>query len=127
MIDLALVCIALNVYYEARNDNMAGKVAVAQVVMQRMHDPRWPVDACSVVYQPAQFSWYWDGKSDTPRDMLAWDEAQLIASAVLAGSGHANLDATHYHAYYVVPTDWPMERMEFIAQIGYHLFWKETT
>ena len=47
----ALVCLALNVYHEARDQPFIGQVAVAQVVMNRVYDDRYPDDVCEVVMQ----------------------------------------------------------------------------
>ena len=51
MIEAALMCLALNVYFEARNDSMVGQYAVAQVVMNRVQSSKFPDDVCSVVKQ----------------------------------------------------------------------------
>ena len=45
-----VMCIATAIYFEARGEPLAGRFAVAEVVINRMHDPRYPDDACSVVY-----------------------------------------------------------------------------
>ena len=73
---------ALNIYHEARSDNLAGKFAVGDVVLNRVNDTRYPNNVCDVIYQGehrpswkdpktlvpvrnrCQFSWYCDGKSD---------------------------------------------------------------
>ena len=34
----SLMCLALNVYHEAKNQSFIGQVAVAQVVMNRVND-----------------------------------------------------------------------------------------
>lgn len=120
--ELALMCLSLNVYWEARNQPLAGQLAVAQVTMNRVHDPRWPDNVCEVVYDHKQFSWYWDGKSDIPKEEKAWELAMLVASAAMAGSGHAELEGvTHYHAVYVQPY-WK-DSMARVAQIGDHVFY----
>ena len=137
MMEAALVCLALNVYHEARSQPFIGQVAVAQVVMNRVRDDRYPDNVCDVVYQGqtyswkpdfpvrnrCQFSWYCDGKSDTPRDKEAWDKARLIAHGVYNG----NLDdfvegATHYHAHYVRP-EWA-ETKTMVVRIGDHIFYR---
>lgn len=124
IVTTALMCLALNVYFEARNQPLAGQVAVAQVTMNRVRSSRYPDDVCEVVYDHKQFSWYWDGKSDMPRDNEAWETAQLVASAVLAGSGHKELEGvTHYHAVYVQPY-WS-KYMARVVVIGDHVFYKE--
>ena len=120
--ELALMCLSLNVYWEARNQPLAGQLAVAQVTMNRVHDPRWPDNVCEVVYDHKQFSWYWDGKSDIPKEEKAWELAMLVASAAMHGSGHAELEGvTHYHAVYVKPY-WK-DSMARVAQIGDHVFY----
>lgn len=133
----ALVCLALNVYHEARDQPFIGQVAVAQVVMNRVDDLRYPDTVCEVVEQGptyswkpdfpvrhrCQFSWYCDGKSDKPRDEQAWSNAMMVAHGVFYG----NLDdftegATHYHATYVHP-EWAATKTE-IVQIGDHIFYR---
>jgi N-acetylmuramoyl-L-alanine amidase len=142
MIIEALVCIALNVYHEARDQPFIGQVAVAQVVMNRVYDDRYPNTACEVVKQGptyawtdglpvrnrCQFSWYCDGKSDKPKDSTAWMDAMRIAHGVYYG----NLDdfvegATHYHATYVQP-EWAETKTK-VVQIGEHIFyrWEDNT
>ena len=133
----ALVCLALNIYHEARDQPFIGQVAVAQVVMNRVHDDRYPDDVCEVVTQGptyswkpdfpvrhrCQFSWYCDGKSDRTPDQTAWEQALTIAQGVHTG----NLDdfvegATHYHATYVLP-EWA-ETKTPVVQIGGHIFYR---
>ena len=51
-------CLALNVYYETRSDNLAGMYAVSDVVLNRVRDTRYPNTICEVVYQgPVRESW----------------------------------------------------------------------
>lgn len=137
MIEAALVCLALNVYHEARDQPFIGQVAVAQVVMNRVDDWRYPDTVCEVVKQGqtyswkpdfpvrnrCQFSWYCDGKSDKPRDTYAYQMAQNIAHGVYYG----NLDdfvegATHYHATYVQP-EWAETKTKTV-QIDDHIFYR---
>lgn len=124
MIELALMCLSLNVYHEARGQSIAGQVAVAQVTMNRVHSPKYPDDVCSVVYEHKQFSWYGDGESDAPKEEEAWERAQAVASGVLAGSGHAELESVlFYHAVYVSPY-WA-DKMQLVAQIEDHIFYSQ--
>ena len=118
------VCLALNVFFEARDQSLAGQVAVAQVTMNRVASPNYPNDVCSVVYQHKQFSWYWDGKSDVPREEKAWRRAQMVAQGVLAGSGHADLEGVlHYHA--LTTTPYWVHSMIFVTRIENHVFYIE--
>ena len=133
----ALVCLALNVYHEARDQPFIGQVAVAQVVMNRVDDERYPDTVCEVVKQGetyawtedfpvrhrCQFSWYCDGKSDKPRDKYSWEQARTIAFGVYTGHLDDLVEgATHYHATYVHP-EWAETKTK-VAQIGDHIFYR---
>jgi len=136
MLEVSLMCLALNVYYEARNQSVEAQIAVSQVVMNRVSDPRFPNTVCNVIKQgvhsrvtgqplkwKCHFSWYCDGKKDTPLDLDAYRWAHVIARHVLSGnSGDLVQGATHYHAFYVSPK-W-RTRKTWIAQIGDHIFYR---
>ena len=50
-----LDCLAMNIYREAGHENFEGKVAVAQVTMNRAAHPSFPKDVCAVVFQKSVF------------------------------------------------------------------------
>lgn len=126
-------CLALNAYFEARNDTLEGKIAVSQVVMNRAESGRYPDTICGVVrhsYYPGlhmcQFSWYCDGKRDEPLlqhriEADAWEESKLAARMVINGEFGEYSQATHYHSIHVDP-EWA-NRLEFIGQVGLHRFY----
>ena len=130
----ALMCMALNIYHEARNESTAGQLAVGQVVMNRVYDDRFPDTVCGVVKQgvhwesiPArnrcQFSWYCDGLSDKPRNKKAFVKSQENAQIVLNGWFGTFMDgATHYHADYVMPS-WSKTHTR-IVKIDSHIFYR---
>jgi spore germination cell wall hydrolase CwlJ-like protein len=151
--DEQAMCMALNIYYESRSDNLAGQYAVADVVLNRMHDDRYPNTVCEVITQgptkeswktkkdpelpdedrvfnpirhKCQFSWYCDGKSDDPKDETGWVQAQYVAGAILYSDKYRGITegATHYHATYVKPR-WANDRgMNHIGRIGAHVFYR---
>ena len=133
----AILCLALNVYHEAKNQPFIGQVAVAQVVMNRVYDERYPNTVCEVVEQGptyswkpdfpirnrCQFSWYCDGLSDTPTEKDAWDNAIMVANGVYHGNFEDFVEgATHYHAYYVAP-EWASVKT-YIVRIEDHIFYR---
>ena len=135
MIAEALMCLALNVYFEARSESMASQVAVSLVVMNRVKDHRFPNTVCGVVKQgltykndkvvlgKCQFSWYCDGKTDKPNNKQAWLKAQQVASIVLDGSMVDFTEgSTHYHAYYVYPS-WRTTKTK-VTRIDSHIFYR---
>lgn len=134
MIAEALACMALNIYHEARNESTVGQLAVAQVVMNRVSDDRFPDDPCSVIYDGihvnefpvrdrCQFSWYCDGLPDKPRNEKAYAVAYENAKTVLEGHYYGIIDgATHYHADYVSPR-WSRTHTR-IVKIDAHIFYR---
>lgn len=135
-------CLAQNIYYEARGSNRADRVAVADVVLNRVEDTRYPNTICEVVKQgkqkpswkdptvmvmvrnACQFSWYCDGKADDPKDLDSWVDAQQIAYNIVTWSDGRGLTegSTHYHADYVKP-EWARE-MQLVGRIGVHIFYR---
>jgi spore germination cell wall hydrolase CwlJ-like protein len=126
-----LGCLARNIYFEAGNEPFEGKVAVAQVTINRTNSDLFPKDLCRVVYQKnviyerviCQFSWYCDRMSATKiLHKPAYDESMEVAKKVLLeGFRLPSLtEALYYHADYVQP-GWKKER---ITKIGRHIFYK---
>lgn len=128
--DKELWCLSTAIYFEARGESYRGQVAVAQVVLNRVKDHRYPKTICGVVYQnqakrnACQFSFACDGIPETINDTKSWDQAQDIAKRFTDGELYLTevADATHYHATYVRPTWAP--RMNKVAQIGLHIFYR---
>ena len=117
----SLLCIALAVYFEARGEPTAGQLAVAQVILNRVEDRRFPNNACDVVYQRHQFSFFWDGKHDRPTDKGAWDQARAVALTATAINDTTS-GANHYHADYTQPY-WAEGRTP-VRVIGRHVFYR---
>ncbi|WP_118855731.1 cell wall hydrolase [Sphingomonas mesophila] len=124
----ALLCLTQAIYYEAGFEPMAGRRAVAQVVLNRTRHPAFPKSVCGVVYQRnstpvCQFSFVCDGSLDRRPEPGAWRIAQQIAAAALAGQVEASVgSATHYHADYVAPRWAPL--LAKIHKIGAHIFYR---
>lgn len=117
-----LKCLADNIYFEALTESEAGQIAVANVTMNRVKHPAFPNSVCDVVWEPKQFSWTHDGKSDVPGSKNAYKEVYEIAKAVYDGN---ILDitegSTFYHADYVNPS-WN-KVMTRVAKIDAHIFY----
>jgi len=137
------MCLALNVYHEARNQGTAGRLAVVSVTYNRVGDDRFPNTVCDVVKQgphrpswkgtgemipvrhKCHFSWYCDGKSDTPRNDSLFQDIYFLSHQIVSGNIQV-LDitdgATHYHADYVNP-DWAKTKTKTI-EIEDHIFYR---
>jgi N-acetylmuramoyl-L-alanine amidase len=116
-----LECLALNVYYEARGESLAGQYAVAEVTLNRKAALGFPKSVCDVVYQKGAFSWtaekvYEPGGAE-------WQRAVKVAEDVYyRRRAPAMPGVLHYHATQVRP-HWAKEH-ERVARIGRHIFYR---
>ena len=146
-----LYCLAKNIYFEAKSEPVAGQYAVADVVLNRVQDSRFPNTICEVVYEgvmreswktkqhkdlpddqrifhpvrhKCQFSWYCDGKSDKIKDSDSWRKCQEIAYRISREYRFRGMTekATHYHATYVSPKWAP--QLNLVGRIGTHIFYR---
>ncbi len=122
-------CLAEAVYYEARSENVRGQLAVAEVVLNRVQDARFPKTICGVVYQGqyrstgCQFTFTCDGSKRSKPRGPAWERARSIALHVQMGLAKPVTDrATHYHTDYVNPI-WSAGLVE-TTTIGTHIFYR---
>jgi spore germination cell wall hydrolase CwlJ-like protein len=131
MIMTAATCLALNIFFEARQEPVDGQLAVAEVTLNRVADHRYPDTVCEVVWEDKQFSWTHDGVHDDPTrmsylDQRAWESITELASGVLDGTTtKQGLTATHYHSVEVSPF-WT-KHYEYDGQVGSHLFYTNET
>lgn len=134
-------CLAQNIYFEARGEPLQGQIAVAYVALNRQQDKRYPSKLCDVIKQgpisnwffeeqnkivplrhQCQFSWWCDGRSDTPKDMWAWGRAMDIAAGVINGKYEDPTDgALWYHSIEVNP-NWN-KQVAFTTRINKHIFY----
>jgi len=126
-----LDCLARNIYHEAGYEPFEGKVAVAQVTINRAESGQFPSDICKVVYQKnvvyekvlCQFSWYCEQASlKKPMNGPVYYESMEVAKKVLLEGFRlpSVKDALYFHGDYINP-GWKRER---VAKIGRHIFYK---
>ncbi len=127
-------CLAENIYFEAASESFEGKLAVAQVTLNRVNSGKFAKTVCGVVKQKdiingvmvCQFSWFCnEAYTKLVRNRYQWEESVLVAKKALTSEvAHDTLHkekAMYYHANYVNPK-WNLPR---ITQIGNHIFYKE--
>jgi spore germination cell wall hydrolase CwlJ-like protein len=147
LLTASALCLALNVYHEARGEPVNGQVAVAFVTLNRVEKQQSNV--CSVVYQHKQFSWTndrlitkttikngkcintktpnpkWHVRYDVNTKSKAWEQAVYVALYTLKhNKSDITNGSTHYHATYVDPY-WRTAYQE-VMKIGHHIFYKKT-
>jgi len=125
-----LDCLARNIYHEAGSEPFEGKVAVAQVTINRTESGSFPSDICKVVYQKnvvyekvlCQFSWYCQSPTAMkPMNGPIYTESMEVAKKVLLeGFRLPDLkNALYFHGDYVQP-GWNKKP---VAKIGRHIFY----
>ena len=135
-----LKCMSKNIYFEAAMESTAGKLAVAQVTMNRVRSHHYPNTVCKVITQGkhyssgfpvkdrCQFSWYCDGKlDDPPTTGSMWRASQEIAKYVLTTPDLKDITdgATHYHADYISSPRWANPRRRTV-EIDTHIFYNKS-
>jgi len=133
-----LECLQKNIYFEAAVESTAGKLAVAHVTSNRVKSTKYPNSYCDVVHEGkhypsgfpmrdrCQFSWYCDGKHDTPYPGPTWKKTQQLAEYYMK---HKHLfkditdGATHYHADYIDSPRWS-KFLEKTVKIDTHIFYR---
>ena len=119
-------CLAKNIYFEAKGEPRAGKIAVAEVTMNRVKSKQFPRSVCGVVYQKTkgtcQFSWVCEDNKSI-RNRAAWKESLQIAETILILDRKYGIigSAKYFHADYVDPS-WA-EHKKLIRKIGNHIFY----
>lgn len=124
-------CLAAAILYEAGTEPLAGRKAVAQVVLNRVRHPAFPKSICGVVFQGAarrtgcQFTFTCDGAMARLPSAESWANARGLARIMLTGEVYRPVGtATHYHTDWVLPA-WS-GTLDKIHKEGSHLFFRWT-
>ena len=128
MLSAAVLCLALNVHYEAEFEPYMSQLGVAMVTVNRMHENHRT--ACAVVFRRKQFSWT-IGKQRAairqlvPKNTRRWRHAIEVARTALRmpRSVRPLHGALFYHADYIQPPIWTADK-QVVAHYGHHIFYK---
>lgn len=120
--------LARTIWGEARGQPDRGMIAVANVVMNRVADRRWPNSARGVCLQPWQFSAWNENDPNRPK-MLAVTEddptfrrcVEIATAAIDATLPDVTGGADHYFTKEIDPPAWSADMTE-LATIGDHRF-----
>ena len=132
MMETALMCMALNIFFEARSEPIQGQIAVAEVTLNRVASDDYPNTICEVVLQQnsqgCQFSWWCDGKSDSPKEHNSFQTSKSLARLMIDDGQYISVvgkDATHYHTDDIKPY-WSDDMVK-VEQVGKHIFYAKNT
>jgi N-acetylmuramoyl-L-alanine amidase len=122
-----VVCMTEAIFYEARSESLAGKEAVASVILNRTKSDSFPSTVCDVTSQKGQFQFKRDrNRKVFDRDHKNAETSALIAIKALKGEIQ---DRTKGSLYFVnnsiaTHTNW-LSGVKQTVKIGRHTFYKE--
>jgi spore germination cell wall hydrolase CwlJ-like protein len=130
--DAQTACLAEAIYFESRGEPLAGQIAVAEVILNRVDSRSYPRTICGVTSQGAgsgracQFSYACDGRSDAMSSPEPRARSEKLAALIVAGHVDPVTDgATHFHSTAVRP-GWSRQFAR-TAAYGHHIFYREPT
>lgn len=123
---------ALNIWMEARGESYEGKLAVAEVIRNRVKAHKWGKTATEVCLSPYQFSG-WNTKDSNRIQALLLDdtdpkyqECLKAWTAVNAQPSETVKGATLYYNPKVIPVPPAWAKPEnHVATVGNHKFYRE--
>ena len=125
-----LTCLSEALYFEARGESVKGQFAVAEVIMNRVDDRRYPGTVCGVINQgtgrkfACQFTYTCDGRAENITEKATYARMRKIAKLMLSDMPKSlTKGATHYHTKAVRPK-WSRV-FPRTATIGVHHFYRE--
>ena len=115
--------LATAIHNEARGESVAGKKAVAHVIMNRVKHKEFPNTVNGVIAQRGQFQWYRNKKL---RSKTSYDkETEKIAQEVyLAHKAKHHVDSTRGAIFFSSNGKLPAPRAVKPHRIGRHVFYK---
>lgn len=120
-----LMCLAQNMYHEARGEGVLGMLAVGLVTINRQKDRKYPNSICGVVFQENQFSWV----GFKPLEMYHLESRNLAISLAkeLLNGRFADLTngAKWFHSIEIRTPKWAKGLSETVT-LGKHRFYKES-
>lgn len=123
-----IMCLAIAIYFEARGEPLDGQFAVAEVILNRVEDRRYPDDICSVVFDDYQFSFANGNTTPSlpdPRVDPSAKRSIRVAKESLDNGPVLGITSTHYHEKSVSPS-W-RKKFDLDGSYGNHVFYTNNT
>ena len=104
-----VVCLALNIYNEARGSTLKDQIASSYVVFNRYEDNNYPLtlakserNICNIVFDRWQFCWTNGPVIPLPKEKGAWINSQKLALEIYSNPKHKVLARKFALQHYVV-------------------------
>lgn len=104
-----VVCLALNIYHEARGSTEQDRIASSYVAFNRWEDSNYPLtlrtkerSLCNIIFDRYQFCWTNDSYVKLPKEKTSWENAQELAYELYTNPIHKQLAKDFALQHYVV-------------------------
>ena len=126
------LCLAMNIYNEARNSSLDDMIGVSLTVFSRLNHGRYvnanaTNNVCNVVFADKQYSWT-NHNISLPKEKSAWVRSQTIAFLMITDTNFLNktklVKIKHYvlTSLYRSETDKWFNKAQFTKTIGAHTY-----
>ena len=114
-------CMTRVMYFESNRSSAEGMLADGTVVMNRMHDPKFPGTVCGVVGQHNQFA---PGVLHKPmKEGKSQALARQVAERVLAGARHPGVGNAKF--FHTQGYSFPYTNMHYVLNAGGNSFYEK--
>ena len=114
-------CMTRVMYFESNRSSAEGMLAVGTVVMNRVHDPKFPSTVCGVVGQRNQFA---PGVLYKPmREGKSLALARQVAERVLSGARHPGVRSAKF--FHTQGYSFPYTNMHYVLNAGGNSFYEK--
>jgi spore germination cell wall hydrolase CwlJ-like protein len=114
-------CMTRVMYFESNRSSPEGMLAVGTVVMNRVHDPKFPNSVCGVVGQKNQFApgVLWNRMKEGKSQALARE----MAGKVLRGDRHPGVQNAKF--FHTEGYSFPYTNMHYVLVAGGNAFYEK--
>ena len=131
-----VLCLALNMYNEARGSTLDDQISTSYVVFNRFNDKNYPLfyskeekSICNIVFDRYQFCWTNADNIPLPKEKHIWDKIQNLAYQLYNDKRHQELATKFEIKHFVVSNmldsktkpKW-IDRRTVTVQIGKHSY-----
>jgi spore germination cell wall hydrolase CwlJ-like protein len=114
-------CLTRVMYFESNRSSAEGMLAVGTVVMNRMHDPKFPSTVCGVVGQHNQFA---PGVLWKPmKEGRSLALARQVAERVMGGARHPGVRNAKF--FHTEGYSFPYDNMDYVLVAGGNAFYEK--
>jgi spore germination cell wall hydrolase CwlJ-like protein len=127
--DPEVICLAKNIFFEARGTKRDEMIRVAKVTTNRVKSNKFSNSYCDVVFSPYQFSWTKDYNDEKlfqilkkKKELHAWRKIKEIAEFEITYGFIDRTDGSLFYHTHKVNPKWN-KKMNKVVSTNYHIYY----